>query len=62
MSEKSKWVFHCSRCGRFASEASGGFSDLYEAGFGIYEQGYPLCRECLKKEREAERKKREVEV
>ncbi len=46
-------VFHCSKCGRFSSEASGGFADEYVDEYNGYatELGYPLCAKCWKKNR-----------
>ena len=44
---KEKWVFNCSKCGRFSSEASGGYADVFYDDYnGGFEQGYPLCKSC----------------
>ena len=54
MIEKGTWVFNCSKCGRFTSENKGGFADvIYDEYNGGYEQFYPLCAACLKKQRKA---------
>ncbi len=43
-------VFKCCKCGRFFSKASGGDPDImYDPETGLYEQGFPMCKSCLKK-------------
>lgn len=50
MIKKGTWVFNCSKCGKFTSENKGGFADIYyDNYYGCYEQGYPLCANCIKK-------------
>lgn len=55
MSEETKyvgnWRAHCSKCGRFVGKD--GFIDIsYDPYMGGYEEGYSLCRDCLKKQKE----------
>ena len=38
---------NCSKCGRFVGKD--GFMDGGYDSDGVYELGYPLCRECLEK-------------
>lgn len=50
---------NCSRCGRFVGPD--GYDDVIEVQWGLYEEGYPLCGRCLRREqREQEGKAKEV--